>query len=659
MSDNQRNVAKIIFILICLVLLIIAGLWAASAVFMALNHMSPAAARPTYILHYWELYGGQTQFKRSFAASFAVMLAIIVGLPCTVWFLSQQRKSLYGDAKFANNADIRKMKLHEVTSTSVLVGRKNKRYLVYNGNQFILTAAPTRSGKGVSLIIPNLLNYNDSCVVLDIKGENFNITSKFRATHGQKVYKFSPFTDETHRWNPLDYISDDPSMMITDAIQLSYMLYPDATDGRNSFFPPQARALFLAFVLYLKYTPALPCTIGQIIQMADGGNSGKPIHEYIVALLNDRMKDKSLPPLPLTCTQKFNAFVQQSDETRTSILGTFANPLNIWNSGYVDAATSGSDFNLRDVRKQRMTIYFEVPAKNLPEARVLLNIFYSQLIGENLRELPQENPELKYQCLLMMDEFTAAGAIDIIQKSIAYIAGYNMRLFIIIQNKSQLLQHYGEHTANSITSNVENMIMFTPATHPPSDAEEYSKILGNQTAKGLSKSRSLGGRTGRTESESEQRRPLMLPQELLEMPLNKEIIKLRGQKPIYCDKICYYDNPDFVNRLKTISPTLNAFKAMPSEGLYAKAVQRKELSIKIPALNVSFFMAKRENKTIDIPVEEIAAPDFDIKTIALYDEMIASLDGDMDEEAMTAAIKTFVNEKHLNHEALAFASDDT
>ncbi|MDK4565586.1 type IV secretory system conjugative DNA transfer family protein, partial [Kingella kingae] len=238
------------------------------------------------------------------------------------------------------------------------------------------------------------------------------------------------------------------------------MFYPDPPNSDKIFFPAQARALFLGIVGLLKSINKLPsgkpvqCTLGEVLRFA-GGN-GMSIQDYITSVLE--WCDKTNKPIPSAYRDKLLAFVNQSDETRSSILGTFTSPLDLWLSKYVDNATSATDFDFNKLRREKMSIYVHIPPKNLPEARVMLNIFYSQLIMSNLDLLPEQDKTLKYQVCLMMDEFTAAGSINIINKSIQYIAGYNLRLMLIIQNKSQLLAAYGRENADGIMGNVEATI---------------------------------------------------------------------------------------------------------------------------------------------------------------------------------------------------------
>ena len=585
-EKNSNTAAKVVFILLAVGIAAFLSLWAASAIFMSWHGADAAKATPTAIFKYWALYGHLPKYKTSFAVSFALPFAVLFLLPLLLWAAARKRRSLHGDARFATQAEIQKMGFFDNTPTSLIVGKSKGQWLFYSGNQFVCLAAPTRSGKGVGLVVPNLLNYPASVVVMDIKGENHDLTSGFRAQHKQKVFRFAPFDyDEatgisrTHRYNPLSYISKDPAKENADIIKLSFMLYPDSvgnSSGNDDYFKAQSRSLFIGLVLYLRHTSGeVPCTFGEVMRLA--GGRGKNLKDYILEdMLGVAEGYQRRNDLPRTCFDALLGYANQSDNTRSSIDGEFRKPFFLWENASVDNATSGDDFDLRKVRKEATSIYFVVPPNRVTEARVLINMFFSQLLSENLNELPSQNPELKYQCLLMMDEFTAAGAISIIQKGSAYIAGYNMRLVVVIQNTSQLVEEYGKAGADTLLSNLELLVMYTPANHPASDAEEYSKLLGYQTVKSKSKSRQHGGRGGHSESESDQRRALMLPQELREIPFEEEILVLRGHKPIYCDKIIYHADPAFQGRLYQPAPTpdwdVRAFVETQKSALWRKPV---------------------------------------------------------------------------------------
>jgi type IV secretion system protein VirD4 len=210
----------------------------------------------------------------------------------------------------------------------------------------------------------------------------------------------------------------------------------------------------------------------------------------------------------------------------------------------LDAATSGNDFKLTDLRRKRMTIYVGIQPNKLAESRLIVNLFFSQVINLNTRELPQNNPELKHQCLLLMDEFTSIGRVDIIASAVAYMAGYNLRLLPIIQSMAQLDAVYGREVSRTIITNHALQIIFAPREQQ--DANDYSEMLGYTTLRRHNVTR---GREF-TRSESEERRALMLPQELKAMGTGREVFLYEGlAHPVLCDKVRYYGDKYFTRRL--------------------------------------------------------------------------------------------------------------
>ena len=211
---------------------------------------------------------------------FLPLIAWLVGL----YFLTRKKKqAMHGDARFATAADLRKQKMLSPADNGILVGKFKGELVRLPGQQFVILAAPTRSGKGVGVVIPNLLDYQESIVVLDIKQENFDLTSGWRKSQGQEIYLFNPFAEDrrTHRWNPLSYVSTDPAFRVSDLMSIASMLYPDGSDDQK-FWVSQARNAFMAFSLYLceKYEHdeknGLPAilrnkpTLGMIYRLSSG-----------------------------------------------------------------------------------------------------------------------------------------------------------------------------------------------------------------------------------------------------------------------------------------------------------------------------------------------------------------------------------------------------
>ncbi|WP_333992809.1 type IV secretory system conjugative DNA transfer family protein [Burkholderia orbicola] len=436
---------------------------------------------------------------------------------------------------------------------TLVVGRWRGRYLRFAGQQFVLLAAPARSGKGVGIVIPNLLSYSDSVVVLDIKQENFRLTAGFRRAHGQAVYLFNPFAEDgrTHRYNPLSVIADG-MFRVGDILAIGYVLYP--AGGHDEFWKDQARNLLLGLVLLLwdlrearragaSGVPDYPITMGEVLRQSSG--NGMPVKTYL-----NRTLIQHRQYLSRACIDALNRFLANDDKVLASILATFNAPLTIWANPIVDAATSANDFDLRDVRRRKMSVYLGVTPDHLSEAAILMNLMFSQLVNLNTKELAEDNPALKYQCLLLLDEMTAIGKIQIIARAVAYMAGYNLRLLSIVQSDSQLESVYGRADARTIVTNHAMQILFAPREQK--DANAYSEMLGTRTERSRTTSRSngmFGARGGATESFSDQRRALMLPQEIKELDRDKEIILLENTKPILADRICYWRDRAFTSRV--------------------------------------------------------------------------------------------------------------
>ncbi|RQU33136.1 type IV secretory system conjugative DNA transfer family protein [Burkholderia cenocepacia] len=444
---------------------------------------------------------------------------------------------------------------------TLVVGRWRGRYLRFAGQQFVLLAAPARSGKGVGIVIPNLLSYSDSVVVLDIKQENFRLTAGFRRAHGHAVYLFNPFAEDgrTHRYNPLSVIADG-MFRVGDILAIGHVLYP--AGGHDEFWKDQARNLLLGLVLLLcdwrearragtSGVPDYPITMGEVLRQSSG--NGLPVKTYL-----NRMLIQHRQYLSRACIDALNRFLANDDKVLSSILATFNAPLTIWANPIVDAATSANDFDLRDVRRRKMSVYLGVTPDHLSEAAILMNLMFSQLVNLNTKELAEDNPALKYQCLLLLDEMTAIGKIQIIARAVAYMAGYNLRLLSIVQSDSQLESVYGRADARTIVTNHAMQILFAPREQK--DANAYSEMLGTRTERSRTTSRSngmFGARSGASESFSDQRRALMLPQEIKELDRDKEIILLENTRPILADRICYWRDRAFTSRLMA-APTVPA-----------------------------------------------------------------------------------------------------
>ena len=641
--------------------LAVIGLWAylAGGIFLQIYGRRFEDATPLTLYQYWVYYGTVPAVMKWLYVS-AGASGLITLSPGLLFFGSAKR-SLHGDARFAKRREIEKAGL--LGEKGIIVGKLGNKYLTFPGQQHVIISAPTRSGKGVGIVIPNLLNWPDSVVVLDIKQENWDITSGFRRKHGQACYLFNPAPADyrTHRYNPLGYISADPNFRIDDIQKIANMLFPDQ-QGVDPIWTATPRGLFLGVVLYLAETPGKLVTLGQVRRetLAEGDGSA-----YFTRIVNERAKEGN--PLSPVCVEALNSYVSiASDDTRSGVMASFRSRLELWANPLVDAATSANDFDLRDLRKRRMSIYIGVTPDNLDRMGPLLNLFFQQLLDLNTRELPNQNKDIKYACMLLMDEFTAMGKIPIMSKGISYIAGYWLRMMPIIQSPAQLVEVYGKEAAQTFRTNHALQIIYPPKASDTETARDISEWLGYQTVKGVSESKAKGffAKKNETESESDQRRALLLPQEITSLGSDKEIVVIENVPPILAKKVTYYADHAFIDRLKSVSKRLQTLgKAMPKQRELDDAITSGELGAPVSKIDIDVHNSMfcnvnsptiaepQKSKKEVIEVERAAEPE-DVPTFAGLDLAAFAVDfsaieapgADADEATLRAYADSLCNQ---------------
>ena len=555
-----RKVAAGAFAVAAFAALACAAVYLSAVLFLVLNKANPRQAQFTSITHYWDLYADDAALRKKLVTSIVVSgLGLLIVLPGALFAATRPRRPLHGDARFANPGEVAHAGLLDTaksSSPSILVGRYRGKFLALPGQLSVMLSAPTRSGKGVGVVIPNLLNWPDSAVVLDIKGENYDITAGYRAERGQAVYAFSPFDESarSHRWNPLTAVRTSPLHRVGDLLTIGQVFFPNDGSGTSSeaFFNDQARNLFLGLGLVLLETPELPRTIGEMLRQSSG--KGRSLKDHLSGLITQRRENASAtnPPLSDECTDALQRLLSNSENTLSSVVATFNAPLTIFADAIVDAATSADDFRLEDVRRRRMSVYVRIPPNRLANARPLLNLFFSQLVSLNTQHLPEQDPSLKLQCLLVNDEFAAMGRVGIISSAAAFLAGYNLRLLTVVQAMSQLDAVYGEKDSRTFATNHGLQILYAPREQR--DADEYSAMLGQfterATSRGRSRSFSEHSHSSVSRNESEQRRALLLPQEFKELGAERLVVIFENCKPILGEKIRYHRDKVFKARLR-------------------------------------------------------------------------------------------------------------
>jgi len=470
---------------------------------------------------------------------FGVLITLIIMFraPLFDWRPFKKKESIHGDAKWANEKEIRAAGLR--AKKGMLLGKDtNGKLLVAGGYQHALLFAPTGSGKGVGFVIPNLLFWEDSCFIHDIKLENYELTSGWRKEKlGQDVFLWCPADAQgkSHCYNPLEWISHSPGQMVDDVQKIANILLPDTSD----FWESEARSLFAGVVLYLCAVPEKIQSFGEVVRTLRSDDV-----VYNLAVVLDTI-GKEIHPVAY---MNIASFLQKADKERSGVISTLNSKLELWANPLIDTATATSDFNISTFKRQPTTVYIGLTPDNLKRLQPLMQVFYQQATEFLARSIP--TAEDKYGVMFMMDEFPTLGKMDQFKAGIAYFRGYKIRLFLIIQDTEQLKAIYEDAGMNSFLSNATYRITF--AANNVETAELISKMVGNKTVDQVSanKPKFLDLNPGaRSLHVSETQRALLLPQEVISLDRDMQILLIEASPPIKSKKIKYYQDSLFTKRL--------------------------------------------------------------------------------------------------------------
>jgi type IV secretion system protein VirD4 len=434
----------------------------------------------------------------------------------------------------------------------ILLGRDGRDYLDFQGTEHVALYAKTGSGKTSSAVIPNAFEWPGSLVVLDIKGEAFQATAGYReAVLGQQVFCFNPAAESrhTHCWNPFQAITRDSDNRFDQIARQAFMLFPDVTTGTGSnaaeFWTPAGRQAFTAVAGLVAETLAMPLTVAAVLRVFLRGDGPSWLANRIT-----RRRAAGCPYSQIV-VDGISDYVSGDPRQVDGIRKTVSTRLQVWQNPRVAAATSVSDFDLREMRRKPMTIYVTVEPGNLPRMRPLLALFFDQLINLNSDTLPENDPGLRYQTLVILDEFARLGRMDSLAEAAQFMRGYGMRLFYIVQNKAQLRAKYGPDAAADIFDNTGVEIVY--GTNDLPLTKEISERMGDDTMNVITANRPrwfpwLNWRR-QSEAEHPHRRPLMLAQEVARMPADEQIVLRASMLPARMQRATWFNDPYFTDKV--------------------------------------------------------------------------------------------------------------
>lgn len=522
-------------------------------------------------------YRGDPEVRRWLLIGFgaATLLAVLSAAAA----LLTRRRPLHGAARWATASEQRAAGLR--ARQGLILGRaKGGGFLISDGSEHVMLYAPTRTGKGVGVVIPNLLTWPHSVVVLDIKRENFEATAGYRAECGQRVLMFDPLASDgrTARFNPLGHVNRSDALAVLDELQrMAAMLFP-GHDHADPFWSEAARTGFIGVGAYVAATLDRPFSLGEIFRQLTAGDPRQRFPKEIEARLREGC------PLPAGCVAALNDFCASSENTFSSVRQTLTTRMGLWLNPRVDAATTASDFDLRDLRTGKMSLYLGASPDNLLRVAPLYSLLFQQLVDLNSRSLPApaDNPTL-----VLLDEFARLGAAPALAHAFSWAAGYGLRLLPVIQSPAQLRAIYGHDLAEDIFANCGIEVVFSPKDLKT--AQDLSERLGAYTYAARSRSRPKGIGSGRrTVTVSDQRRPLMLPQELLQMPPTDLLVLKSGLPAIRGRKIAYYREPVLRRRLRP-APQIDPAPPLPDSSLFhAPPPTREDANMDLDAIIRAF-----------------------------------------------------------------------
>ncbi|MES5482644.1 conjugal transfer protein TraG [Bradyrhizobium sp. INPA03-11B] len=474
----------------------------------------------------------------------------------SVWRARQnQLVTTYGSARWAKVKEIRAAGLF--AGKGVFLGRFEDHYLRHDGPEHVMCFAPTRSGKGVGLVLPTLLSWTSSAVVHDIKGENWELTSGWRSTFSHCLL-FNPTDPASARYNPLLEVRKGVAE-VRDVQNIADILVdPEGALERRSHWEKTSHSLLVGVILHVLYSEQQK-TLTRVTEiLADPAQSFEKTLRIMLATnhLGTEADPKVHPVVAATARELLN----KSDNERSGVLSTAVSFLALYRDPVVSRNTESCDWRIADLvtADKPVTLYLVVPPSDISRTKPLIRLILNQ-IGRRLTEsLNIKAGEAKHrQLLLMLDEFPALGRLDFFESALAFMAGYGIRAYLIAQSLNQIAKAYGEN--NAILDNCHVRIAF--AANDERTAKRISDALG--TATELRAQRNYAGHRlapwlGHVMvSRQETARPLLTPGEVMQLPSDQAIVLVSGLAPVRARKLRHYEDANFVTRLHP-SPRLDA-----------------------------------------------------------------------------------------------------
>ena len=468
-------------------------------------------------------------------------LAAIVG---SVWRARQSRLvTTYGSARWATSRDLKLAGL--IRPAGVFLGRIGQRYLRHDGPEHVMVFAPTRSGKGVGLVIPTLLTWPDSAVIHDIKGENFQLSAGWRSRFSHCLL-FNPVDARSAAYNPLLEVRRG-AQEVRDVQNIADILVdPEGALERRNHWEKTSHSLLVGTILHVLYACEDKTLSGVANFLSD---PAQPIERTLRAMMTtNHLGDRPHPVVASAAREVLN----KADNERSGVLSTAMSFLGLYRDPTVAEVTRRCDWRIADLTDadHPVSLYLVVPPADIVRTKPLIRLLLNQ-IGRRLTEtleLQHGRPKRR-RVLFMLDEFPALGRLDFFESALSFMAGYGLRAFLIAQSLNQIEKAYGPN--HSILDNCHVRVAF--ATNDERTAKRISDALGTTTE--LRAQRNYAGHRlspwlgHLMVSRQETARALLTPGEIMQLPPDEEILMISGHPPVRAKKLRYFEDRNFTERL--------------------------------------------------------------------------------------------------------------
>jgi type IV secretion system protein VirD4 len=492
----------------------------------------------------YDAYARDIFVEGAYIAAAGGIAAIVVAVTISVWRAREaKRVTTYGSARWAETREVRDAGL--LGHDGVLLGRWRDDYLRHDGPEHVLCFAPTRSGKGVGLVVPTLLTWPGSAIVHDIKGENWTLTAGWRARFG-RVLIFDPTNAESAAYNPLLEVRRG-EWEVRDVQNIADVLVdPEGALEKRNHWEKTSHSLLVGTILHVLYAAPDKTLAGVANFLSD---PKRPIETTLRAMMTTpHLGEAGVHSVVASAAREL---LNKSENERSGVLSTAMSFLGLYRDPVVAAVTRQCDWRIRDLVEgaKPATLYLVVPPSDISRTKPLVRLILNQ-IGRRLTEDLNAKGK-RHSLLLMLDEFPALGRLDFFESALAFMAGYGLKAFLIAQSLNQIEKAYGQN--NSILDNCHVRVSF--ASNDERTAKRVSDALGTATeirdAKNYAGHRLSPWLGHLMVSRQETARPLLTPGEVMQLPHDDELVLVSGCHPIRAKKARYYEDHQLQARILT------------------------------------------------------------------------------------------------------------